>query len=118
MKFGGTSLGSPDRMKHVADIVLSGSAPKIVVLSAVSGTTNSLYEICSLTSKNGASDSEDLLQDLISRNRNYLDKLLSEESLKQAIKILDKWENDLRILLQRKMTKNLENHVVTMGESL
>ncbi len=118
MKFGGTSLGSPDRMKHVADIVLSGPAPIIVVLSAVSGTTNSLYEICSLISGKKVSEAEDVLQDLISRNRNYISELLNKDSLKQAATIVDKWENDLRVLLEGKMTKNLENHVVTLGESL
>lgn len=44
LKFGGTSVGSADRMRGVADIVVNDE-PKIVVLSAMSGTTNSLVEI-------------------------------------------------------------------------
>ena len=44
LKFGGTSVGSAERMKGVADIVLNDE-PKIVVLSAMSGTTNSLVAI-------------------------------------------------------------------------
>jgi len=44
LKFGGTSVGSADRIKEVADIISDG-VPKIVVLSAMSGTTNSLVEI-------------------------------------------------------------------------
>ena len=43
-KFGGTSVGSAARMKDVAKLVLDGEV-KIVVLSAMSGTTNSLVEI-------------------------------------------------------------------------
>lgn len=43
-KFGGTSVGSPENMRSVMDIVTNGE-PKIVVLSAMSGTTNSLVEI-------------------------------------------------------------------------
>ena len=45
LKFGGTSVGRPDRMKKVADLVLSAPGKKIVVLSALSGTTNALVSI-------------------------------------------------------------------------
>ena len=45
-KFGGTSVGTVERMKHVAELI-SESTPKIVVLSATAGTTNHLEEICS-----------------------------------------------------------------------
>lgn len=44
LKFGGTSVGSPQRIKDVARLVNDGE-PKIVVLSALSGTTNSLIQI-------------------------------------------------------------------------
>ena len=43
-KFGGTSVGTVERMKHVAELI-SESTPKIVVLSATAGTTNHLEEI-------------------------------------------------------------------------
>ena len=45
MKFGGTSVGSPERMKHVASLITNGKEPVFVVLSAMSGTTNALVEI-------------------------------------------------------------------------
>lgn len=45
MKFGGTSVGSAERIKHVADLITQDDTPKIVVLSAMSGTTNTLVEI-------------------------------------------------------------------------
>ena len=45
MKFGGTSLGSPLRMKEVAKLITADVDSKIVVLSALSGTTNALVEI-------------------------------------------------------------------------
>ena len=44
LKFGGTSVGSPERMKGVCQLINDGEK-KIVVLSAMSGTTNSLVEI-------------------------------------------------------------------------
>ena len=45
LKFGGTSVGKPERMHQVAEIVTSDQTPKIVVLSALSGTTNALVKI-------------------------------------------------------------------------
>ena len=45
MKFGGTSVGSPERMKEVAQLITKSGEPVIVVLSAMSGTTNTLIEI-------------------------------------------------------------------------
>ena len=44
-KFGGTSVGTPDRMKHVAELVTADKEKKIIVLSAISGTTDALVEI-------------------------------------------------------------------------
>ena len=51
MKFGGTSVGSAARMKNVASLINDGE-DKIVVLSAMSGTTNSLVEICGYLANN------------------------------------------------------------------
>ena len=47
MKFGGTSVGNPDRMKALIPLINDGNK-KIVVLSAMAGTTNSLVEITEL----------------------------------------------------------------------
>ena len=44
MKFGGTSVGSPERMKHVASLVTESGETTFIILSAMSGTTNSLIE--------------------------------------------------------------------------
>ncbi len=45
MKFGGTSVGKPERMHSIAELIIKESEPAIVVLSALSGTTNALVEI-------------------------------------------------------------------------
>ena len=45
MKFGGTSVGTPTRMKEVTKLVTKSGEPVFVVLSAMAGTTNSLVEI-------------------------------------------------------------------------
>ena len=49
-KFGGTSVGSPENMRSVMNIITDGE-PKIVVLSAMSGTTNTLVEISNCLSR-------------------------------------------------------------------
>ena len=54
LKFGGTSVGSAARMKEVARLICDGDQ-KIVVLSAMSGTTNSLVEIADYLYKNNTS---------------------------------------------------------------
>ncbi len=51
LKFGGTSVGSPERMKEVARLITESSEQKIVVLSAMSGTTNTLVEIADYLKK-------------------------------------------------------------------
>ena len=45
LKFGGTSVGKPERMKKIAELVLGTPGKKFVVLSALSGTTNTLVAI-------------------------------------------------------------------------
>ena len=45
LKFGGTSVGSPQRMQDVSKLITDDGQSKIVVLSAMSGTTNTLVEI-------------------------------------------------------------------------
>jgi aspartate kinase len=47
LKFGGTSVGKPDRMKSLVGLVCTNQ-PKIVVLSALSGSTDALVKICNL----------------------------------------------------------------------
>jgi aspartate kinase len=44
-KFGGTSVGKPERMKSIRQLITEDGQPKIVVLSALSGSTNTLLSI-------------------------------------------------------------------------
>jgi aspartate kinase len=62
MKFGGTSVGKPERMKKIATLVTGTPGKKIVVLSALSGTTNALVSIGdSLTSGKAAKAEEEIV---------------------------------------------------------
>ena len=62
-KFGGTSVGSPERIKNVSKLVFNDE-PKIVVLSAMSGTTNSLIEIADYYAKKNSAAAFDRITEL------------------------------------------------------
>ena len=73
LKFGGTSVGSPQRMKDVCQLITDGDR-KIVVLSAMSGTTNSLVEIADYINKRNP----EAANNVINKLRNvYLQHILS-----------------------------------------
>ena len=63
LKFGGTSVGSAERIKSVAELINDGQ-PKIVVLSAMSGTTNTLVEISGYLYKNERQKALETIQNL------------------------------------------------------
>ena len=61
MKFGGTSVGKPERMQQVARLITEGDEPTIVVLSALSGTTNTLVSIGDALAKGDKQEAKILL---------------------------------------------------------
>ena len=58
LKFGGTSVGSAQRIQEVAKLI-SDDQPKIVVLSAMSGTTNTLVDITNYLYRNDRQEAFD-----------------------------------------------------------
>jgi len=81
LKFGGTSVGKPERMHHVAALINDGFK-KIVVLSAVSGTTNSLVEINGAYKDEGDMAAHQLIDQLEADYFVFISKLYkSSESL-------------------------------------
>ena len=63
LKFGGTSVGSADRIRAVAGLIDNGE-PQIVVLSAMSGTTNTLVEISNCLHRNEKQAALHIIQNL------------------------------------------------------
>lgn len=117
MKFGGTSVGSPERMKHVASLITNSGKPVFVVLSAMSGTTNSLIEISDYLYKKNPEGANDVINRLEKAYMKHVEELYSTE----------KWENETKIFLQnefnylRSFTKDLftsfeEKSIVAQGE--
>lgn len=82
LKFGGTSVGKPERMHAVAKLI-SDSDQKIVVLSAVSGTTNALVDISDKLSKNDATAGLQAIDNLMKPYYEFVDKLYSTEGAKK-----------------------------------
>ena len=116
LKFGGTSVGSAERMKGVVKLISDGET-KIVVLSAMSGTTNSLIEFTNyLKNQNviGACEHSTFLQD---KYKHTIKELYStEEYAQKATAKVSEVFNHLRNLAQQPLTENLEKEIIAQGE--
>ena len=71
LKFGGTSVGTAQRMQHVARLVCDGES-KIVVLSAMAGTTDTLVEIADYLYKKNPDTANEIINRL---QRKYFDEI-------------------------------------------
>ncbi|MCX6180519.1 MAG: aspartate kinase [Bacteroidetes bacterium] len=81
LKFGGTSVGSAARMKDVAKLVVNDE-PKIVVLSAMSGTTNTLVEIGNLLSKNKQTEAVAKIEEMEAKYNLVMEELYKSAEIK------------------------------------
>lgn len=80
LKFGGTSVGSPQRMKEVSGLITDG-AKKIVVLSAMSGTTNTLVEIADYFRKRNAEAANNVINKLRTKYMDHVHELYATEEM-------------------------------------
>ncbi len=116
LKFGGTSVGSAARMKDVANLVCDGT-PKLVVLSAMSGTTNSLIEIADYLYKKNNSGAMELINSLEQKYQVVCDELYSSEKYLSETKAFIKEKFDyLRSLSKSIFTSFEEKCIVAQGE--
>lgn len=83
MKFGGTSVGSPDRMKALIPLI-DDDEKKIVVLSAMAGTTNSLLEIAGLLHAGDRETASVEIDNLRSKYRQVVDELYATGNFKKS----------------------------------
>ena len=119
MKFGGTSVGSPVRMQNVAKLVTASEERVFLVLSAMSGTTNSLLEISNYLYKKNTDGANEIINRLEEKYLQHTEELYST----------DKWKNETRNFIReiftylRSFTKELftsfeEKSIVAQGEIL
>lgn len=119
MKFGGTSVGSPQRMHEVAKLITADNEEKIVVLSAVSGTTNSLVEISSLLSKSDREGAKSKIDALEAQYKNFISGLVSKPvSVEKTNDILKEHFEFLNIILKISFSEALNKDILAQGELL
>lgn len=117
LKFGGTSVGQPSRMHQVADIVTSQEGPKIVVLSALSGTTNSLVKIGEDLSKGKHDEASDEIETLYKHYLSFQRDLVEKEnSLSKAQYVINEHFSFIRSLLKVEFNENYTKELLAQGE--
>ena len=117
MKFGGTSVGSPERIKHVANLVTESGEPTFVVLSAMSGTTNTLVEISDYLYKKNPEGANEIINTLEKKYMVHVDELYDTDEYKQKTRDFLHQEFDyLRSFTKDIFTSFEEKSIVAQGE--
>ena len=117
MKFGGTSVGSPARMKEVTKLVTKSGEPVFVVLSAMSGTTNSLVEISNYLYKKNPEGANEVINQLERKYLKHIDELYEKDATKTQIReFLTSEMNYLRSFTKELFTSFEEKSIVAQGE--
>ena len=118
LKFGGTSVGSAERIRKVAGIV-TGKGKNIVVLSAMAGTTNTLVEISDYLYKKNVNGAHDIVNALELKYLETIDSLYDKESTKTAATAAIKERFDyLRSLAKANFTVLEEREILAQGEMM
>lgn len=119
MKFGGTSVGSPERMKDVASLVTKSGKPTFIVLSAMSGTTNSLIEISNYLYRKNPEGANEVINNLEQKYIGHIEALYSTDEYKQKTRLFITEKFDyLRSFTKDLFTSFEEKNIVAQGEIL
>ncbi|HTR30318.1 MAG TPA: aspartate kinase [Puia sp.] len=119
MKFGGTSVGKPERMRQVSQLITADTEPKIVVLSALSGTTNSLVEIGNAIAAGQRDKAAELIEKLEAHYSTFIKELVhTEPSYHKAKAILAEHFEFLYIILRISFSEALSKDILAQGELL
>ncbi len=117
MKFGGTSVGSPERIKGVASLITESGEPTFVVLSAMSGTTNSLVEISNYLYKKNPDGANEVINNLEKKYMQHVDELFTTDEYKQKTRdFLISEFGYLRSFTKDIFTSFEEKSIVAQGE--
>lgn len=122
LKFGGSSVGTPDRLKGVKKIIQSQSSPCIVVVSAFQGVTDSLKNICELASVRN-DEYKILAEKLIQQHKDFTAQIIKETKRESVIKAIEKIASNLRetlngIYLLRELSNHSMDQALSTGEIL
>lgn len=117
MKFGGTSVGKPQRMHEVARLITKDAEPKIVVLSAVSGTTNALVEIGNFISQGKREEAKQKIDSLEAQYKQFVTELVKKpDAFEKANNILKEHFEFLNIILRISFSEALSKDILAQGE--
>lgn len=117
MKFGGTSVGSPERMKNVSKLVTGSGEQVFVVLSAMSGTTNTLVEISNYLYKKNPEGANEIINNLEQKYMQHVEELYSTEEMKrETADFLHAEFEYLRSFTKDLFTSFEEKSIVAQGE--
>ena len=116
LKFGGTSVGSPKNMRAVMDLITNGEQ-KIVVLSAMSGTTNSLVDISNYLHKKNKDTARIFIGNLETKYKNVVAQLFSsDKNKKSGLKVIRESFNTIKSFTSGVFNVVGENTILAQGE--
>lgn len=117
MKFGGTSVGKPERMQEVAQLITKDNNRKIVVLSALSGTTNALVEISNSLLLGDRAAAKLRIEQLQQHYQQFIQQLLkTTESKSKANAVIAEHFEFLHIILRISFSEALNKDILAQGE--
>ncbi len=119
-KFGGTSVGKPERMKSIRQLITEDGMPKIVVLSALSGSTNTLLSISESIFALHIQEAKEKAATLRAHYENFIQELYAtEQGLQKAMAILNKEFGLIdQLIATAPYTNKQEKEMVALGELL
>jgi aspartate kinase len=117
MKFGGTSVGKPERMHQVYELITKDAESKIVVLSALSGTTNALVDISISLSAGNKSEAKQKIDTLEAHYHAFvLDLLKTEALIAKGNAIVKEHFEFLNIITKISFSDALNKDILAQGE--
>jgi len=119
MKFGGTSVGNPERMHHIVSLVNKETEPVIIVLSALSGSTNALVEIGEYISKGDRLAAKKAIDKLEAHYQAFIKELVNKDgAVAKARSIIAEHFEFLNIILKISFSEALSKDILAQGELL
>ena len=119
MKFGGTSVGKPERMQQVKELITKGDEPVITVLSALSGTTNALVSIGDAMAEGNRQLAKENIDKLDAHYQTFIKDLLkSEKGYSKGKNIISEHFEFLNIILKISFSEALNKDILAQGELL
>jgi aspartate kinase len=117
VKFGGTSVGKPERMKKIAELVLSMPGKKVVVLSALSGTTNTLVKIGEHLMAQRQTDAQQEIAELEKHYLQFIKELYTSTAyLAIGQEIVSRYFSLFRLLAAEKFDDRGYRELLAQGE--